>query len=98
MINRAIIYLLLFQSALFAQQDKKQAKVNVKVDLVSLAETIPNLYLGKKEGDPVDALAFRYDKTIKYRGSRIILINQSKSKAVAPASEFGIFYVVLLKK
>ena len=74
-----IIATCLLNVPLLFAQGKRASQVVTRVDLVSMSETIPGLYLGKKKSKSVRALAFRYEKTLRYKGGRLIEISQISS-------------------
>jgi len=88
-ILKIVTVLLCSLSSLFAQNGDKKNQVKVRVDLVSLGENIPGLYLGKKKDRIVNAQAFQYSMTLKYSGDSIIQISQGSSKQIEeqPMSE-----------
>jgi len=75
-----LVTLILTAPTLSAQKEDA-SQVSTRVDLVSLSETIPGLYLGKKKSKHVSALAFRYNTTLRYKGDRIIEISQANSNS-----------------
>ncbi|BDS07120.1 hypothetical protein NT6N_21600 [Oceaniferula spumae] len=83
--STAIGLMLLTQGVCFAQQES-EPQVTTRVDLVSIGEEIPGLKIGKS-GPAVSALAFRYNKTVRYRGSRIIEISQVFKTSRRPGQE-----------
>ncbi|MGB0774964.1 MAG: hypothetical protein ACPGUY_03910, partial [Akkermansiaceae bacterium] len=72
-----LITLLITSLASHAQNDQS-GQINIKVDLVSLGSDLKGLTLGRDK-KPIVALAFRYDQTRRYRGSRVIEISQPSS-------------------
>ncbi|MFT6794634.1 MAG: hypothetical protein ACJAR1_002645 [Rubritalea sp.] len=79
--------LFLLQPSLYAQSQDQKNKVKVRVDIISMSENIPGLYLGKKKNKTVNALAFRYHETLKYNGNRVIQISQGSTKDTEPQFE-----------
>ena len=75
-------------------QAPADAKVSLKIDLVSWGEDIPGLTIKK---DEVSALAFRYSKTIRYSGSQILEISQTPG-AKLPEPELSAEDKELMKK
>lgn len=73
--SKIVCTIILLVAPLVSAQESTSPRITTKVDLVSIGEDIPGLKLGKGK-KPVSALAFRYGKTIHYKGPRIIEISQ----------------------
>ncbi|MDG0994415.1 MAG: hypothetical protein P8O22_06755 [Akkermansiaceae bacterium] len=89
--NQLTIYALIcliYAAVTAAAQQDNQSTVSTRVDLVSMGENITGLYLGKKTNQRVTALPFRYNRTIRYKGDRVLAISQTTViKRERPMSE-----------
>ena len=84
--SKIVCTIILLVAPFVSAQQKDSAKISTKVDLVSIGEDIPGLSLGKGK-KTISALAFRYGKTIRYKGDRVIEISQSSSAKNAQPEE-----------